>query len=120
MTLQYFDYDPSVTGVTTLPTQYDFNVWEAIIQISMAAYRLGETPSSVDHENTYTRFIAINCMNSVLSALTESTQAILDNSENVRQSNNQVFLILLFVVSGALGLSLTFLLPVIRKAQDNK
>jgi hypothetical protein len=56
-------------------------VWEAIVQITMFAYRLAESPSEIFHNNTQVRFIAYNCMNSVLSALRESTQAIVDQSE---------------------------------------
>jgi hypothetical protein len=59
-------------------------------------------------------------MNSVLSALKESTAAIIDHSEQTRMSNNQIFLTLVLTVSGALGLSMAFLLPVIRRAKENK
>jgi hypothetical protein len=59
-------------------------------------------------------------MNSVLSALRESTQAIVEQSDSARTSNIQVFLILLLSVSGALMLSLVFLLPVVRKAKMNR
>ena len=59
-------------------------------------------------------------MNSELSALRESTQAIVEQSDSARTSNIQVFLILLLSVSGALILSLVFLLPVVRKAKMNR
>jgi hypothetical protein len=41
-------------------------------------------------------------------------------SDTSRESNNQVFLILVITVSGALLLSMAFLLPVIRRAKNNK
>jgi hypothetical protein len=59
-------------------------------------------------------------MNSVLTALSESTSAIIDQSNAVRESNIQLFLVLLVGVSSALFLSLLFLLPVIKKAKENK
>lgn len=59
-------------------------------------------------------------MNSLLQALLQSTQALVDQSNTARVANNQVFLTLVLSVSGALGLSMAFLLPVIRRAKDNK
>jgi len=59
-------------------------------------------------------------MNSVLEALQGSSQAVADYSDTARESNNQVFLILVITVSGALLLSMAFLLPVIRRAKNNK
>lgn len=78
--MQYFDYPMNSAtlkddaGLTIeLPTFYEYNMWEAIAQISVFAYRLAESPLSTVHNSTQLRFIAYNCMNSVLSALTEST-----------------------------------------------
>lgn len=90
------------------------------MQINVYAYRLAEDPASITHDNSQMKFIAVNCMNSVLSALKESTQAIVDQSEAARESNNNIFLTLVVSVSGALILSMGFLLPVIKKAKDNK
>jgi hypothetical protein len=59
-------------------------------------------------------------MNSILVALKESTQAIVDESESTRRVNNDIFLILLVSVSGALLLSMVFLLPVIKRAKNNR
>ena len=59
-------------------------------------------------------------MNSLLSALSLSTSAIIDQSNSVREQNIQLFLVLLVGVSSALFLSMLFLLPVIKKAKDNK
>lgn len=65
-------------------------------------------------------FIAMNCMNSVLLALKESTDAIVEQSDAAREYNNNIFLILVLSVSGSLVLSMAFLLPVIRRAKENK
>ena len=72
------------------------------------------------HNNTQVQFITYNCMNSVMSALQESTNAIIDESDKARETNINVFMYLLISVSCALTLSLIFLLPIIRKAKYNK
>jgi hypothetical protein len=59
-------------------------------------------------------------MNSVMNALKESTNAIIEESDNARSTNIRVFLYLLISVTCALVLSMAFLLPVIRKAKNNK
>lgn len=61
-----------------------------------------------------------NCMNSVMSALKESTTAIIDESNRARQTNIDIFMYLLVAVSCALMISMAFLLPVIKKAKYNK
>jgi len=112
VTLQYFD--------SQLQSSYVFNIWEAIVQIHVFAFSLAETPSLINHTNSQMKFISVNCMNSILVALKESTQAIVDESESTRRGNNDIFLILLVSVSGALLLSMVFLLPVIRRAKNNR
>lgn len=59
-------------------------------------------------------------MNSVMSALQESTDAIISESDNARVSNLNVFMYLLIAVSCSLMLSMAFLMPVIKKAKYNK
>ena len=66
------------------------------------------------------QFIMKNCMNSVMSALKESTTAIIDESNRARQTNIDIFMYLLVAVSCALMISMAFLLPVIKKAKYNK
>jgi len=65
-------------------------------------------------------FIMQNCLNSVLEAVNSSTEAILSESNDSRQSNIQVFLYLLIAASCSLFVSLVFLLPVINKVKKNK
>lgn len=59
-------------------------------------------------------------MNSVMSALQESTNAIVNESDEARDTNIQVFMYLLIAVSCSLVLSMAFLMPVIKKAKYNK
>lgn len=61
-----------------------------------------------------------NCLNSILEALNNSTDAIINESSNSKQSNMQVFLYLLIAASCSLFISLVFLIPVINKVKKNK
>ena len=44
MVLQYFD-----SNSTTMPSSYTFNIWEAVLQISVQAYSLAQTPFNITH-----------------------------------------------------------------------
>ena len=59
-------------------------------------------------------------MNSVLRALKSSTDAIMQESENNRHENMQIFLYVLIAASCAIFFSLMFLIPVINKVKKNK
>ena len=72
ITLQYFDS-------TALPSNYTFNIWEAVLQISIQSYSLAETPTNITHQRG--KFIAINSMNSLLEGLLKSTQALVNQSD---------------------------------------
>ena len=106
--------------VKDLPNYYTYNIWEAITQIIVATFNLAETPSSITHKQNQVNFINNNSMNSVMNALYLSTNAIISESEKTRTNNIQVFLYLLIAVTCALILSMAFLLPVIKRAKNNK
>lgn len=61
-----------------------------------------------------------NCLNSVLEALNNSTDAIISESDSSRDSNMSIFLYLLIAASCSLFISLVFLIPVINKVKKNK
>ena len=103
-----------------MPTLINLNIWEAIIKIVVQAYTLISIPTEIVHSNSFVKFIFNNCMNSVYSALKESTNAIMSESESSREMNIKIFLFLLIAVSSALLLSLCIMLPVIKKAKNNK
>lgn len=65
-------------------------------------------------------FIMQNCLNSVLEAVNNSTDAIINESNDSRQQNIQVLLSLLIAASCSLFFSLVFLVPVINKVKKNK
>lgn len=105
----------------SMPDFYTFSVWEAIMEIVVSAYRVSTLPlKSImdDHSTVY--FIMQNCLNSVMQALKSSTDAILNESDNNRQSNMQVFLYVLIAASASIFFSLLFLIPVINKVKKNK
>jgi len=109
----------TLTYFTSPLTHYSFNIWESIIQLQVISYQLSDS-LTITYTDPSFLFITHNCLNSVLSALQSSTQAIVDQSDRARTSNLQVFLVLLMAVSGALGMSMMFLLPVVRRAKMNR
>lgn len=71
-----------------VPKNYSFNILESIVQITSFAFTLAADPYTlVNHQSSLFQFITHNCMNSVLTALSESTSAIIDQSIVVRESN---------------------------------
>jgi hypothetical protein len=103
-----------------LPQSYQFNIWEAVIEIVAYCYQLGENGTAFYQNNTMVSFVFENCMNSVMSALKQSTNAMITESANTRSMNISIFLYLLVSVSCALLLSMSFLLPVIRRAKSSR
>jgi hypothetical protein len=104
-----------------MPNSYTFSVWEAIMEIVVSAYRVSTLPLSMVtdwHATVY--FIMQNCLNSVMKALKSSTDAILNESDNNRHSNMQIFLYVLIAASASIFFSLLFLIPVINKVKKNK
>ena len=61
-----------------------------------------------------------NSLNSVYQALRSSTDAIINESNNSRESNMNVFLYLLIAASCSMFFSILFLIPVINKVKKNK
>ncbi len=104
-----------------MPSSYSFSIWEAIMEIVVSAYRISTLPlTDIDDDHPTCYFVIENCLNSVLFALQQSTNAIIEESDRSRENNMNVFLYLLICASCALFISLIFLIPVIRKVQKNK
>lgn len=59
-------------------------------------------------------------MNSIMYALSDSTDAIIEVQESTRSRDITIFFYLLISVSFALLLSMGFLLPVIKNVKNNK
>jgi hypothetical protein len=91
-----------------------------VIKIVVNTYQLTTDPLSIVTSNPIVKFIQENCLNSLLGALTQSTQAIIVATDNIRTSSLNLFLYLLIVVSCSLVLSLVFLLPIISRAKQSK
>lgn len=96
-------------------------MWEAIMEIIVSAFRISTLPlKEVKDDQVSVFFVMQNCLNSVLEALKSSTDAIINESENSRESNMSIFLYLLIAASCSLFISLVFLIPVINKVKKNK
>ena len=61
-----------------------------------------------------------NCLNSIMESLKSSTQAIIDESDQNRKNNMNIFMYLLIAASCSLFISLVFLIPVMNKVTKNK
>jgi hypothetical protein len=104
-----------------MPDFYEFSIWEAIMEMVVSAYRISTLSLDVITENQPTCFFVMkNSLNSVLQALKSSTDAIINESDNNRESNMTVFLYLLIAASCSLFFSIMFLIPVINKVKKNK
>ncbi len=104
-----------------MPTFYMFSIWEAIMEIIVASYRVSTVALNTlrDTDNTVF-FIIKNSLNTILLALKSSTNAIIDESDKAREDNMGIFLYLLIAASCSLFLSLAFLIPVINKIKKGK
>ena len=59
----------SYEEISGLPSSSNFDIWEAIFEIVVAAYKLADAPKDITHSNQGAIFIQKNCLNSVMSAL---------------------------------------------------
>lgn len=91
------------------------------MEIIVSAFRISTLAlKSVTDSESSVYFVINNCLNSVLIALTSSTDAIIEESDTSRASNMSTFLYLLIAASCSLLISLIFLIPVINKVKKNK
>ena len=91
------------------------------MEIVVSAFRISTLPLNMITDNAASvYFVMQNTMNSVLVALKSSTDAIINESNNNRETNMSVFLYLLIAASCAMFFSILFLIPVINKVKKNK
>ena len=102
------------------PASLPFNIWECVIKIVVYCYELTSDPTNVVTSNPVVSFVQNNCLNSLLSALKQSTNAIVVATNNIRDSALSFFLSLLIAVSCALAISVAFLLPIISRVIRSK
>ncbi len=96
-------------------------MWEAIMEVIVSAFRISTLDiSNVVDDQVSVYLLMRNCLNSILENLNSSTDAIINESENSRQQNMNIFLYLLIAASCSLCISLIFLIPVINKVKKNK
>ena len=103
-----------------MPSTQEFNIWESVLKIVVSAYRLAAEPALIRTGNVVVKFIQDNCLNSLLGQLRDSTTAIIEVTEQKRDSSLNLFMYLLIAVSCSLLLSIAFLLPVINRAKKSK
>ena len=104
-----------------MPDSYTFSVWEAIMELVVSAFRISTMPiEEISNDNPTAYFIYTNNLNSVLQALNQSTDAILNQSGQSVNYNISIFLYLLISVSCALFVSLLFVIPVISRVTRSK
>lgn len=135
LTLQSTDLSSSVLGqinpsnvtldymnVPGMPPTYTYTIWQAIMEIVVSSYRIA-TMNSTQVDDTIdptVYFVTKNSLNNVIINLDISSSAIMNETENAKQLNVTIFLILLCVASFALALSTALLIPVINKVKKNK
>lgn len=105
-----------------MPKTFTFTVWQAIMEIVVASYKIStmNTTQVDDNVDATVFFVSKNSMNNVIVNLDISSGAIMNETEQTRQLNLTVFLILLCVASFALVLSTALLVPVLNKVKKNK
>jgi len=105
----------------SLPMFYYVDVWSAVMISSVDALTImNMTVGSIQRNNTAVFFILTNSLNNVLSAVYNSTQAILNESGNISNRVRNTLLILLIVASCSIFISLCLIFPVATKVDQNK
>ena len=104
-----------------MPTSYNYTIWQAIMEIVVCSYRITTMPNttiSTDDATVY--FVTVNSVNSVIIALRNSTNEIINLADDLIYSNLRIFLYLLIAASAILVISQLFLFPIISKVNRNK
>ena len=95
------------------------NMWSAAMQVAINAFKIKDLqeflPSSMP-----VWFVLKNCMNNILSAVSSSTQGILDDTRTLSTNNKSILMILLLVASGCLLASMVIIMPVVTKVHKDK
>lgn len=67
------------SSVNATVQTYNFSIWETLLEIVVSALRVSTMPlSQITDDNPTCYFIVQNCLNSVLLALQNSTNAIIN------------------------------------------
>ena len=110
-----------VASYPNMPSFYYYTTWEAVMELVVSAYKLSTTVvSQMTDSNPTVFFIMKNCLNSLYTALKQSTDALISQSNESQDYNMSVFLYLLITATCALGFSLLFLIPVVNKVTKSK
>ena len=104
-----------------MPTFYYVDIWSAIMTVSVHALSIRELPiAQITTNSTSVFFILTNSLNNILQSIEKSTQAILDETENISDLVDNALKILLYVASSSLFISICLIFPVATKVDKNK
>ena len=104
-----------------MPMFYYVDIWSAVMSVAMHSLEIRELPlHSVRKNHTSVFFILANSMNSILTSIENSTQAILDENSHISEHVDSALRILLYVASGSLFVSICLIFPVATKVDKNK
>lgn len=106
---------------SNMPAFYVFTMWEAIMEIVVAALRVSTMPlTQISDADPTVAFVMDNNLNAVMIALNQSTDAIINQSNSLRSQNLNIFLYLLIAATCSLFLSMVFLIPVTNRIKKGK
>lgn len=105
-----------------MPLNYSYTNWQAVMEIVISSYRIASMNiTQVDDSTDPTvYFVCQNSLNNIIINLQESTNGIINETENTRQLNITIFVVLLCVSSFFLAISTILLVPVINKVKKYK
>lgn len=104
-----------------LPDLYYVDVWSAMMSEAVHAYSVNDISlKNLNINDTSVFFIITNTFNNILEAIDQSTDAIISETENISGSVRFTLLILLYVASGSLLISICLIFPVATKVDKNK
>lgn len=89
--------------------------------VAVHALNIKDMPmSQITLNDTSVFFIITNSLNNILSAITDSTNAILSETKNISDIVDLTLQILLYVASGSLFISICLIFPVATRVDKNK
>ena len=111
----YYQNDSQIAGT------FSVDCWSAIMGVVTHAFKVKDMAlNAVTASDPSVFYLLINCFNSILAKILNSTQAILDESNISASGNREVLLVLLIVASISIAASVAIILRVVVKVKQNK
>lgn len=100
---------------------YYVDIWSSIMGVAVHALSIRDMAlSQINMNETSVFFILTNALNNILDAISDSTDAILNETEKLSDYVDKTLQILLYVASGSLFISICLIFPVATKVDKNK